>query len=174
MELKDALNRRKSVRSYTGEPVSEEQLQAILTAAYEAPVGMGKYDGIHLTIVSDKELLGRIDAAAAAFFGNPKAHPLYGAPQLIVISSNTEGNVASANVGDILENMSLAAVEEGVGSCFIYGAIAALSQDSELVAALGLPEGFKPLGSLALGKTDDTYSPREIPEAHHFSQNVIA
>lgn len=174
MELKDALNRRKSVRSYTGEPVSEEQLQAILTAAYEAPVGSGKYGSIHLTIVTNKDLLDRIDANAARFFGNPKAHPLYGAPQLIVISSNAEGNVASANVGDILENMSLAAVEEGIGSCFIYGATAALTQDPDLVAALGLPEGFKPLGSLALGKTDEAYAPRVIPEGHRFSQNVIA
>lgn len=174
MDLTEALNRRKSVRSYTGELPTREQLDHILEAAYEAPVGMGRYDGIHLTIVTNKDLLARIDATAARFFGNPQAHPLYGAPMLVVISSNADGNVASANVGDILENMSLAAVREGVGSVFIYGATAALAQDADLVAELGLPEGFAPLGSLALGQTDEEYAPRDIPEGHRFAQNVIA
>lgn len=173
MELREALNRRRSIRSYTGEQVSKEQLEAILEAAYEAPVGMGKYGGIHLTIVTNKGLLERIDANAAEFFGNPKAHPLYGAPMLLVLSSDAEGNVASANVGDILENMSLAAVEEGVGSCFIYGAIAALDGKDDLLAELKLPEGYKPLGALALGKTEDAYGSREVPDGHRFAQNVI-
>lgn len=174
MELYDALNQRRSIRSYTGEQPTKEQLDRILTAAYEAPVGMGKYDSIHLTVITNKDLLAKIDATAANFFGNPKAHPLYGAPMLIVVSSNADGNVASANVGDILENMSLASVAEGVGSVFIYGATAALAQNAELVAALQLPKGFKPLGSLALGQTTDAYNPREVPEAHRYSQNVIA
>lgn len=173
MELKEAMNIRKSVRSYTGEPVSKEQLDAILTAAYEAPVGMGKYDSIHLTVITDKDLLSEIDACAAKFFGNPSMHPLYGAPMLIVISSDSVNNVASANVGFILQNMSLAAVEQGVGHCDIYGAIAALAQDKELLAKLQLPEGFTPLGALDLGKTDETYSRREIPDAHRFSLNEI-
>jgi len=32
---------RRSIRKYTGEPVSEDELQQILNAAYVAPVGMG-------------------------------------------------------------------------------------------------------------------------------------
>ena len=72
MELEDALNQRKSVRSYTGEPATPEQLEAVLTAAYEAPIGMGKYDSIHLTVVTRRSLLDAIDAAAARLFGNPE------------------------------------------------------------------------------------------------------
>lgn len=133
MELKEALNKRKSVRSYTGELIDEKQLNAILTAAYEAPVGMGKYDSIHLTLITNKDLLNQIDQNAAEFFGNPQRHPLYGAPLLIVVSTNGEGNVASANVGIIIQNMALAAVDKGVGQCDIYGAIAALNQNPELL-----------------------------------------
>ena len=43
MNVTDAINRRKSVRSYTGEAPSEAALDAILKAAEEAPVGMGHY-----------------------------------------------------------------------------------------------------------------------------------
>lgn len=173
MELKEAMNTRKSIRSYTGEPISKEQLDAILTAAYEAPIGMGKYDSIHLTIISNKDLLNEIDKNAATFFGKPDVHPLYGAPTLIVISSNDQGNVASANAGFILQNMSLAAVEEGVGHCDIYGALAALAQNKSLLAKLNLPDGFTPLGALVVGKTGETYEKREIPDAHKYVTNEI-
>ncbi len=173
MELDKAINRRKSVRSYTGEGITEEQLQKILTSAYESPIGMGKYDSIHLTFITNKELLDAIDANAAKFFGNPSLHPLYGAPMLIVVSSNAQGNVASANVAMILQNMSLTAVEEGLGHCDIYGATRALVQDKNLLARLNLPEGFTPTGSLLLGKTDEKYTDREIPDAHKFKMNRI-
>jgi FMN reductase (NADPH) len=173
MELEKVLNIRKSVRSYTGEQITEAQLEKILKAAEEAPVGMARYDSIHLTIITNKELLQEIDANAAKFFGNPSRHPLYGAPALIVVSSNAQGNVASANVAMIIENMSLAAVDEGVGHCDIYGATNALSQNPELVKKLNLPDGFVPTGSLALGVTDETYEARTIPESRRYQTNRI-
>ena len=173
MELTQAMNIRKSIRSYTGEMISKEQLDAILNAAYEAPIGMGKYDSIHFTIITNSDLLGEMDACAAQFFGNPSMHPLYGAPMLIVVSSDNEGNVASANVGFVLQNMSLAAVEEGVGQCIIYGAVAALGQNKDLLAKLNLPDGFTPLGALAVGKSDESYTKRKIPESHIFAKNEI-
>lgn len=174
MELSEALNRRRSIRSYTGEVADPDQLEAILAAAYEAPIGMGRYEGIHLTVVTRPSLLAAIDAAAARMFGNPDAHPLYGAPMLVVVSSDAEGNVASANVAAMIQNMSLAAVDQGVGSCYIYGATRALAQDAGLLAQLDLPEGLVPLGSIVLGKTDEKYEPRRVPASHHFAQNDVA
>ena len=174
MELSEALNRRRSIRSYTGEVADPDQLEAILAAAYEAPIGMGRYEGIHLTVVTRPSLLAAIDAAAARMFGNPDAHPLYGAPMLVGVSSDAEGNVASANVAAVIQNMSLAAVDQGVGSCYIYGATRALAQDAGLLAQLDLPEGLVPLGSIVLGKTDEKYEPRRVPASHHFAQNDVA
>lgn len=173
MEFKNVLNTRKSIRSYTGEPISKEQLDNILTAAYEAPIGMGKYDSIHLTVVTNKDLLDEIDQNAAKFFGDPSFHPLYGAPTLIVVSSKDQGNVASANVGIIIQNMSLAAVDEGVGHCDIYGATVALTQNKELLSKLNLPDGYTPLGSIALGLSDEKYEKREIPAKHKYGMNEI-
>lgn len=171
MELQKAMNIRKSVRSYTGEGITEEQLQHILTAAYEAPIGMSRYDTIHLTVITNPALLHAIDANASG--GDPKRHPLYGAPLLLLVSSSQEGNVASANVAMVIQNMSLAAVEEGIGHCDIYGAIRALVQNEELVSQLQLPEGFLPTGAIALGQTEESYTEREIPEKHKFTMNVI-
>lgn len=173
MELQEAMNIRKSIRSYTGEQITKDQLDKILTAAYEAPIGSGKYDGIHLTVITSKELLDEIDANAGKLTGNPAAKPLYGAPMLIVVSSNRTDNVGSANAGFILQNMGLAAVEEGVGQCVIYGALRLLNQNPDLVAKLGLPEGYTALGGIELGKTNETYVKREIPAGHKYSMNEI-
>ena len=162
MDVVKALKVRKSIRSYNGEPLTKEQMDAILFAAEASPVGMGKYDLYQLTVVTDAALLGKIDANAAEFFGNPDMHPLYGAPSLIVVSGPEEGNVPSGNAAMIVHSMALQAVELGVGHCDIYGAIAALNQKPELVAELKLPEGFKPIAAIALGQTDDSYEEREI------------
>lgn len=173
MEVLQLMKNRKSIRSYTGEPVTKEQLDYILDAAYAAPVGAGKYDSVHMTIITNKELLAEIDKNGAEFFGQPDIHPLYGAPMLIVFSINNEGNVGSANVGIILQNMSLAATELGVGHCDIYGATAGLVQNKELTAKLNLPEGFTPTGAIILGQTDEKYEDREIPAERHYVTNTI-
>lgn len=67
---------RKSVRTYTGEQITEEQLNTILKAANAAPVGMGQYEGVHLTVITNTELLDRIDAAGAAMLAS-RIHTLF-------------------------------------------------------------------------------------------------
>ena len=90
METINALFSRKSIRNYTGKKISEDKLNEILKAAKAAPVGMGKYDAVHLTVIENPELLQDIDAAAAKMFGNPDMHPLYGAPTFVIVSAKTE------------------------------------------------------------------------------------
>jgi len=168
METLKTICSRKSVRAYTGEAPTMEEMNQIMKAAYAAPVGMAKYDTLQLTIVVNKEYLAKLDAAAGAFFGDPNRHPLYGAPMLVIVSSVLTGspadNVAHANGACIVENMALEAVDLGIGSVHIYGAIAALNQNPDLVAELKLPEGHSPICAIALGKTTETYEEREIPD----------
>jgi nitroreductase len=159
MDTFEAIYSRKSIRSYTGEPITEAQLAEILKAANASPVGMGRYDSLHLTVVRNAELLEEIDNVA----GESHKHLLYGAPLLIIVSSSTQGNVSSANVGIVIHNMALAAVALGIGHCDIYGAIHELVKKPELVSRLQLPEGFVPLGALALGLSKEGYKLRDIP-----------
>jgi len=164
MDLQEVIAKRKSVRSYTGESLTEDQISKILTAANLSPVGMAKYDTLHITVVTDKAMLDAIDKAGADFFGNPDMHPLYGVPALFVVSSNVEGNVSSANCAIAVHTMSLAAVDAGLGQVLIYGATAALAQNKVLIAKLAIPDGFTPVASLAVGKTTDTYEPRQAED----------
>ena len=168
MNTLEAIYSRKSIRSYTGESITNEELNTILKAANASPVGMGQFESLHLTVITNKELLGKIKAVTAAMFGKPDMHPLYGAPTLILVSSKKPApmmeNVAYSNAAIMVHNMSLAATELGVGSCYIWGATAALSRNAEILAKLDLPEDFIPCCAIALGKTDCTYEMRDIPE----------
>lgn len=159
---------RKSVRSYTGEQITAEELNTILKAANAAPVGMGQYENVHLTVITNAELLGKIDAAGAAMFGKPDIHPLYNAPMLIVVSAKMPAdkameNVTYSNAAIIVQNMALAATELGVGVCHIWGATMALQNTPDLLKELQLPEGFLPCCAASLGKTEESYTEREIP-----------
>lgn len=168
METMKTLVTRKSVRSYTDAPVTEEELNLILKAANASPVGMAKYENVHMTVIEDPGLLHAIDRNGAEFFKDPSRTPLYGAPVLIVVSTKRSGvaaqdNVPCANVAMIVHNMCLAAIDAGLGSCAIYGCTAALSQNEELTARLNLLEGFVPTGSVIIGHTEEELAEREIP-----------
>lgn len=177
MNTMEAICSRKSVRSYTGEPVTAEELDAILQAANASPVGRAQFKTLHLTVITRKELLEKIEKATATMFGNPNLHPLYNAPMLILVSSQkpelTRENVAYSNAAIMVHNMALAATELGVGHCDIWGAVAAASHDPEILAELKLPEGFIPCCGICLGKTAETYEQRTIP-MDRIAQTVIS
>lgn len=164
MEFIDVLNKRRSIRSFTGEPVSEESLKQILHAANAAPVGLGKYDSVHLTVVKDPALLAELEQATAAAFNAENRRFLYHAPELIVVSTAAADNVGYSNAAIVAHNMALAAVNEDAGVCHIWGCIMALAANPELIQKFRIPEGFTPACAVALGKTEDHYSQREIPE----------
>lgn len=174
MNTMETICSRKTIRSYTGENITADELNVILKAANASPVGMGQYDSMHLTVITNEELMNKIDAAGAALFGQPDMHPLYGVPTLVLVSSKKPDpmmeNVAFSNAAIIAHNMALAATDLGVGSCYIWGAIAALSGSAELLKELNLPEGFIPCCAIGLGKQivnmrSGTFRKTESPKA---------
>ena len=66
----------------------------------------------------------------------------------------------------MIENMLRAATDLHVWSLYVHGSINAMigTKDCEaLKKLLRLPEGFTPIGSVALGNCEADFSPREIP-----------
>jgi len=159
---------RRSIRSYTGEMPSAEELDLILKAVYASPVGMGRYDSLHVTVVKNADYLARLEAAAGAQLGKENYHPLYGAPVLLIFSSVFPGiptdNSSYSNCAILSQNAALEAVTLGLGACHIWGAIRALNKEPQLLAQLNLPEGFAPCCALALGKTQERYEERTVAD----------
>lgn len=167
MNTMDTICSRRTIRSYTGEGLCETELADILKAANASPVGRGQFQNVHLTVISDPALVSEIDAAGAADLGKQPGQVLYGAPLLILVSAVvTPGieNVGYSNAAIMVQNMALAAADMGIGACHIWGAVRSLNERPQLLARLPIPEGFTACCALALGKTDEVYELRDIPE----------
>lgn len=168
MNTLENLYSRKSVRSYNGESITDAELKEILKAAYAAPVGRAKYETLVLTVISNADYLSRWEEATAASMNMPGLHPFYGAPTVVLVSSIVppapQDNVCYSNAAIVVQNMALAAVELGVGSCHIWGAVRAMNEAPELIKELNLPEDMIPCCAIALGHTDEKYVLREIEE----------
>ena len=151
MEVLEAIQQRHSVRQYTTQVVEEEKLQTILAAAAAAPVGMGQYKTMHLTVVQQPEILAKLAEAGKAAFGRDLT---YGAPTLIIVSATPSEQVPGMekySSATILENMMLAATSEGLGSVFLLAVAAIASQSEELRQLLQIPDGQLPTAAMALG-----------------------
>lgn len=166
MNTLDALFCRKSIRSYTSEKISRDQLELILKAAYSSPVARARYDSLHLTVIEDANLLTQIDRAAFEYMGYQQ-HPLHEAPTFVLVSSSALeeelGNVEYSNAAIQVHSMGLAATELGIGCCYIWGSVRAINTHPELIEQLNLPEGFVPCCGIVLGATSENYTEHDIP-----------
>ena len=127
MTISNAIMQRKSIRSYTDQPVSDEDLATIIEAGRWAP-NAGPYN---ISVIRNSDLLNRIDdltSKAMLASGNdflieraslPGYRPLYGAPVLIILSGPSDAPYTQLNAATCAENMLLQATELGLGSCFL-------------------------------------------------------
>ncbi|MDO4749518.1 MAG: nitroreductase family protein [Eubacteriales bacterium] len=170
MNTLEALYSRRSIRKYTGESITDAQLQEILKAAYAAPVGKAMYETLNLTVITNKDYMARWEAYMREVMENPDLRPFFGAPTMILVSSKfptaPANNTNYSNAAIVVHNMILAAVEMGLGACHIWGAVRVLNGNEELVKELDLPEGMSPCCALVIGQTEEKYALREIPDQH--------
>ena len=147
MNIYEAIKKRRSVRDYRpDEPVSEESLKKILEAARLAPSAHNSQE-YKFIVVEDRQK--RKDLAKAASDQRFIAQ----APVIIVaVSLNPEHIMAggvpayAVDVAIAVDHMTLAAVEEGLGTCWV-GAF----DQGEVKRILGIPEQYKVVVLLPLG-----------------------
>lgn len=174
MNALEAILKRKSTRAYKSEQISEETLEKILKAACASPIGMARYDTLHITVVQNEDVLTRIfnEAEEALFKAiGIRKNMNFGAKTVILVSSAPayrEG-VEYAHAGIVIENMVIAATSMKIDSVVLGGPIPAIENNDELKTELGIPEGFKPLLAVALG-----YGSEDTPvKEHTISINMV-
>lgn len=163
------IKQRRSIRSFKAEQIKEEELQAVLEAGLYAPYTWEQ--GKHFTVIQNKELLDRLNITAKEaamqlgiedlkeIAGDEKYNCIYGAPTLIIISSSEQSPIPlEADCATAAENLLLAAESIGLGSCFIYFVMFAFNSPMglELRKEFGIPEGYRPYCSVAIGYKNDT------------------
>ncbi len=152
-EVIEALLKRRSIRSYKPEQITDDELRTVLEAGTWAPTGMGRQDP-WIVAVQNPELLKKISRMNAAVWGRD-IDPFYGAPTYVLVFGSDPA-VWANSVPDgslVLGNMMNAAYAIGLGSCWINREreMFATDEGKALMQELGLPEGLIGIGALALG-----------------------
>jgi nitroreductase len=168
MEVFEAIEKRKSVRSYLDESVDGEDLKKIIETGKKAPQA-GEF---HITVIENKEIIQEINDLALEGMKNSgndflveRANiegyePLYGTPVLVILSGPEEG-YSQINTALASENIILAATALGYGTVYlITPTLAFIGEEKDtLVKKLNIPEGYVPINGIAIGKEGEEKVP---------------
>lgn len=148
MDALQCIMTRRAVRSFTGDPVTDEQIKTILEAAMMAP-SAGNSQTWRFIVIRDKNTLHDIIKV------HPHAHMLEEAACAIVVCSDTTKEKFPGywvqDCSNATQNMMLAAHAIGLGSVWL-GIWTVQDRVDGLIDMFKLPEGVMPLSIVALGK----------------------
>jgi nitroreductase len=166
MEMLDAIRRRRAVRDFKPDPVPPALVRQLISSACWAPSAMNEQPW-HFTIVTDRELMKEISTKAKGemlkhlaavprpghfhdLLSDPDYNIFHNAPMLVAISAPADRQWCVEDCAMAAQNMMLAALELGLGSCWIGFAQNWLNSGDGL-RALGLPATQRVVAPLILG-----------------------
>jgi nitroreductase len=150
MDVYEAIRTRKSVRGFLDKAVEQDKLERLLNAARLAPSASNRQEW-RLVVVTDREKRRRLaeEAAGQRFIAE--------APVVIAACAETDGRLMRCgqacypiDVAIAIDHLTLAAVAEGLGTCWIG------SFDPAVVRRiLGIPDQIVVVELLPLGYPRD-------------------
>ena len=155
----DALKNRRSIRSYKQDPIPEDVLNTILEAGIYAPTGMGKQSPI-IIAVTNKEVRDRLSKMNAEIM-KADNDPFYGAPVVLIVLTDKTIPTHVYDGSCVMENLMLAAYDQGVGSCWIHRAREEFESEEgkEILKSLGIEGDYEGIGHVILGYPQEELSP---------------
>lgn len=164
-EVLEAIGNRRSTRHFKTEQISEEELQALLDAAVEAP-SANNSQSWHFTVIQDKNLIDFISEQAKSEMlrsndeyvkrvGASSTSILYNAPTVIVVSGKREVASSLVDCSAAIENMLIAAESIGLGAVWI-GMVRFFFTLEDNTKKLNLPEGYVPYYAIAIGYKENS------------------
>ena len=146
MDVMEAIRKRRSIRSYLEDPVEEEKIKKVLEAARLAPSAKNFQEWRYI-IVKDKNTREKLMQAAKGqkFVAE--------APVILVACAVTDNHQMTCgqlcypiDVAISLDHISLKAVEEGLGTCWV-GAF----YENEVKKILAIPQDVRVVELMTLG-----------------------
>ena len=154
-EVLKAIANRSSTRAYTGQKLTEEELNSLVIAGLQAPTSCNEQE-IHITVLDgNNPILAEIEEEKNKSMGlyNPQNNFYCGAPTVMILSGNEEFYWSKVDAGIAAENIAIAAESMGLGSLYIGCIKDALSgtKKAYFANALKFPEGYEFEVAIALG-----------------------
>lgn len=167
MDVLQAIMTRRSIRRFTGEVITDEQLDTILRAGFQAP-SAHNIQPWHFVVVKDKELHEKI----SDFHKYAKMLP--GAGCGIIVCGDEEKQPSRGflveDCSAAIQNMLLAAHGMGLGAvwCGLYDSGNLVENVREL---LELPNNIIPIGMVVVGNKDEERNPSNRYDADKIHYN---
>lgn len=162
----EVIEKRSSTRGYTDEPLTNEELTALIQAGLQAPTAANKQE-IHFTVLKgDHPILKEIEDEKNRLRGisAPEHNFYYEAPAVIVLSADKDYKWSPLDAGIAVENIALAAEGLGLGNLIIGCIYDALRGERReyFSDALQFPENYEfeiaiAVGHKAVAKEPHTY-----------------
>lgn len=162
---------RTSIRKFTQEAVSQEDVEKMLRAGMAAPTA-GNRQPWHFVVVDDRETLNEMTKA------NRNAPMLAKAPLAIIVcgdlSKGLKGDALDFWIQDVSaasENILLAAHALGLGATWtgLYPMMDRVKTMSEI---LNLPENLVPVNAIVIGHPADSPEPKDKFKQENISYNT--
>ena len=169
--MKTILNRR-SVRSFSSEPISEEILKDLVNAAMHAPSGMCRKTW-KFTVVTNKKIIENLSGVIAKVLNRP-GYDMYNPVAIIIPSNQRDSKYGREDNACALQNIFLAAESYDIGSVWI-NQLTEICDEPEIRTILNeleIPEDHIVYGLAALGFANpDAPKPvyKEIGEVKFFN-----
>lgn len=169
--LDDCLRQRRSVRKFTDKPVARETVFELLSWAIQAP-SASNLQPWKFVVVDDAELIRKIKAFSPGLGGLPACILLFCLDQELLPKRRDTGEAdescAVLDLAMAAENLMLAAVERGLGTCVVKSFHPIL-----IKKIMRLPDTVLPEFMISLGYPDQTpKAPRRRPLAELVSYNL--
>ena len=151
MEALEALYTRRSIKGFTDQMPSQDEIDKVTKAGTAAPTGMGMQSP-YIVVVKNKALRDELSKMNAEVLGT-HADPFYNAPVIIVVLASKSRNTYMNDGSLVMGNMLNAAHAIGLGACWIHRAKEVFESErgKQLLKEWGIDDDCEGIGHIALG-----------------------
>ena len=161
----ETIFQRKSVRSYTEQPVTVETLTLLVKAGMAAPTGMNRQPWEFL-VIQDKEVMAKLASDL------PYAKMLKDAQSAIIVIGNPEKSTYwYLDCSAATQNILLAAESLGLGAVWTAG-YPSEERMNVIASALSIPLPYRPLCLIPIGYPKGPQKPKDkwVETKMHFNK----
>lgn len=164
MSIYELILKRRTIRRFKPEQVTEELLNKLVNAGRLAPSG-ANLQPLEFIVVNNSELVNKVFpslkwAGYIAPAGNPPEGKRPTAYVIVLINTEIRSQGGEVDAAAAIENMILAALEDGVGSCWL----GAIDRD-KLRTLFNIPQNYRVDSVLALGYPDESPVLEEVTDS---------
>lgn len=158
-EMIELIKSRRSIRKFTDEQITDEQLGIILEAGTYAPTGLGAQKPLMVAVQNPEivQMLSKINASIM----NTERDPMYGAKTVIVVFGDGDSGNCIQDASCVMSTLLNAVHAVGLGGCWINRAKETFEtpEGIALKKEWGIPENYVGVGNCIVGYIDGPLLP---------------